>query len=322
MLAKSLAALRENLTLPDHLKARLMRRARRIAVRQIQGKGMGPLEYKSAPADTVEVDEKLGRVVAYYAAFGNKDLGDDIVHPGATLRSVERRFSKVERPQVRVLYGHAMDKVVGHPVRMEEDKHGALAETQYNLGTFWGNEVFHLVKEGDISGNSFGYLPGEGTQDQPGFEYDDEGTRHLYEVDVHEYGPLAIPMNNEAFTVGVKGAFDHNGPFINLVEQAMNLVTDVVIEAEALAMRRAERKTGVKTLGDDHIEALQELVDAATAASADLAALIAARAVEAKTEGQPPPDTTTDATARALQLQMELARARLRHAGIKEISLP
>jgi HK97 family phage prohead protease len=317
MVVRSLKAIQENITLPKHVKARVARRARRIAIKQVRGKGMGSLEYKSVAAGESPEIKDEGIVVDYYAAFGNVDQGDDILHPGATVKSVEERFAKAERPLIRAIYGHDHSKVVGHPIRMEEDSHGAIAETKYNLETFWGNEAFHLVKAGDINGNSFGYLPGIGTKEQPGFTYDDDGIRHLHEVVVYEYGPQPFPMNTAAYTVGIKSDLDHDGPFVKLVEQAQNAVLDVLIEADALALRRETRKSGVDHLGAQHIEALEELMDVAEVAVSEIKGHVELTPPKAKAEGEGS-SVDADSVARALRLKLDLARGRLRHAGITE----
>lgn len=312
LLSKAIKDLLADFTLEDHIRAALVRRARRIATRVLTaGKGLGSLEYKGVmlqPSD-FQTDRKEGIVTAYAAAFGNTDEGDDILYK----RAFEDTLAERPLREVKVLYNHKTDQMVGSPRRVVEDDHGLLTESKYNLNSFWGNEAFALVDSGDITGYSFGYLPretGPGGQGK-GFAYDDLGRRHLYSVNLFEYGPLAIPMNTQAFVVGVKSGLDHGTAFSGLAEQAANAILDLHLEAEALATRRLEKGRGRGWLSEENEKAIGGFLDIARATVKEFEDLLAAK----------PGGGDQQAAllqSKSLKASLDLMRARLAYDGIKE----
>lgn len=294
--------------LQPHVRKRLLRRASNIAGFLLFGRKEGGalLEYKSASvAATQYATEPSGIVTAYAAAFDNADEGDDVLHKGATIASVADRMRDPARPQIRVLFSHFHDKIVGHPLEVREDDHGVLTKSQYNMNTFWGNEAFHLVKAGDVDAQSIGYLPGADTPQQKAVLFDDQGRRHLWAVDLYEFGPLAFAMNASARILSAKAGLDPQGPFVQLVEQASMATCAVLLEAEAVAQRKDR-------LSKDNIEALEGHVEDARSSIAALETLIKGYA---EPGGQAPGEDLTS----SLKLQMEMARARLRQSGVKEV---
>lgn len=320
LLVQAIRDLSTDLSVPDHIRAALMRRARRIATHVATGKdALLPLSYKSLDVASKGIDAKPNGVVeGYYGAFGNLDDGDDILYKGSTLDSVAARGPDSQAPLVRLLYGHQKDKVLGRPVWMGEDEYGAIGKAQYNLETFWGNEVFALVRAGDLTTQSFGYLPSEMGPGGvgKGYSFDEMGRMHLHRVDVHEFGPLPFAMNSSAVIVSAKGLDGGEGvPFLSLVEQTTNAITDLVIEAEALVSRRIERPTGRNWLSEGNVKSLQGFIDLARAGIEDLESLLAqGPAAKAEVEATADPDYV-----KALQLSLELTRARLRQHGITEV---
>lgn len=246
-------------------------------------------------------------MTAYAAAFENQDDGDDILHKGAAAASIADRMRDPERPQIRALYGHMLDKVIGRPVEVGEDDYGILTKTQYNLNTFWGNETFQLVKARDIDVQSMGWLPGDDAPGQKAITYDDKGRRHLNKIDFYEYGPLPFAMNSAARILAAKGAVDPQGPFVNLVDQASSAMNAVLLEAEEIAIRKGK-------LTKAHQEALESHVEDARAAIAGIELLLKGEDAEARAEAN-----VVDDLSSALKLQMELARARLAHSGVNGV---
>jgi len=312
------------------VRARLLRRANRIIIRNLYGKSasIGALEYKAMVGGEMHANEAKGQVDMYVAAFDNQDGGDDILYKGATVDSVQERFLDRKHNLIRVLYGHNPERVLGHPLEMSEDNHGLLTKSQYNMETFWGNEVFHLVKAGDLNTASFGYLPADHTPEKKSWEYDDNGRRHLHRVDVYEFGPLPFSMNTEAHAVGVKSGLDHATSFTHLADQAINSVTDFVVEAMALDTRRFGKKTayapsdrgGRKQLSAAHVESLEEMVDVAENAVRDLKGLIELNPIgeeEIPASAGQPEEQSPETVADSLKLQLELARASLKNDGLE-----
>lgn len=316
LLAKAMQDIKTTIDMAPHLLSRLGRRAKRIAIHKITGKGSASeLEYKSA--EGVEfATEPSGIVVAYASAFESKDQGDDVIHVGAWLDSIDRKFKNARRNEVRVLLGHNKEIILGHPVDLGEDGHGLLTKSQYNLNTFWGSEAFHLVEAGDLNVQSVGYLPGADTPQTKSFTYDDYGTRHLHRLELFEYGPLPFAMHSDAFVVGVKSGLRHDTSFVNLVEQATNVVEDVLLEAEALAAKRElRRRPEDRELKTEQYDSLAELAEAGRSLVGQLDLLLKEREI-----GEAP--AVDPAAAKGLKLALDLARARLQHAGIKETIIP
>jgi len=302
----------EGSDLPPQTKRRLLRRAQRIAMHLLGHKGGSePLEYKYLPMGEVEVKGKEGIVVGYAMAFGNTDYGDDVIYPGSAADSLNRMMPAV-------FYGHDKFKILGHPVQVKGDDTGYLTETQYNLKTFYGNEVFHLVEAGDIKHQSVGYLPADDTPEQKAVEYDDRGVRHLHRIDWFEYGPLPFALNPRAVLLGTKGmgvALDHDVSFSVLVEQAANVISDLAWEAEALHERRSERPSGWRGLNLKHQEVIEEFLSEAEACMNTLRTLTP---TEQKGLGDSPAAPGGAETVQGLSVKMALVQARLRHAGILE----
>lgn len=290
--------------LPDHIKKSLMRRAKNIAYGALGHKGTGiTLEYKGGPlaAATTEAEG----IVYAYAATWDKDLGDDKIIKGA---SVEWVADALPQGLISVLAGHDLAKVIGSPIEVKEDDTGIFTKARYNLETFWGNEMFHLVKAGDLRRQSIGWLPGKDLPGSPAMTYDTEGTRFLHRIELHEFGPLPFAMNPGATIIGAKSLISSDTSFVSLASQATNAVQAVLMEAEALHARRAMRAHGTKELGADHIEAIQILSHEAKAAVAAMEALL----TKSEDSGEPAEEARHDA--RAVLTMIDLARTR---AGIK-----
>lgn len=174
------------------------------------------MEHKIFPSFVTKVDEAQGIVEHLVAVMGNKDLGDDVIWPGAFTKTLNERGNKV-----KVLDLHKTDsimRVLGKPLMLHEigaaelpetvkakypDATGALAATtQFNLKTPEGLGAFERVKAGDISEWSFGY-----DAINPDFSKGPDGkttVRNLREVRLFEYSPVIFGMNEATMTLSAK----------------------------------------------------------------------------------------------------------------------
>ena len=178
-------------------------------------------EQKSFPAFGVKLlDAEQGIVEHIVAVMGNIDRGNDVIHPGAFVKSLMERGGKV-----KVLDGHdasSVLNVVGKPLEIREvgrlelppdliaqypDATGALvAKTQFLLDTPEGRGVFDRIKNGAVDEYSIGYDPivaDYATLDRP------EGkttVRNLREVRLWEYSPVVFAMNPATSTLSAKDA--------------------------------------------------------------------------------------------------------------------
>ena len=259
----------------------------------------------SLPLPILEVKEAAGapdgpayEVEGYLAAFNNRDLGGDVVLPGAFDASLAAGH------KVRFLRQHDHSKVLGTVLALKADAHGLHGRFKISR-TPLGEETYQLLKDGALDSFSIGYLPDEA-------EHKDNGVRELKQVTLLEASVVSLPMNPRALVTAVKahpnGAADV--PFDALWQQlrdAFVSLTAGVAEAKAL---RARRQAGGRELTGRHLEQLSRTLEAAEATLTELRSLAPA----------PPagPPQAKAAGADGVRLRLELARRRLQRAGVLE----
>lgn len=141
-------------------------------------------------------DENEGYFEGYGSIFNNKDLGNDIIEPGAFSKSLARKGPKA----VKMLYQHKADEPIGVFDEILEDNKGLKVKGRLAMGTQKGREVYELMKMGAIDGLSIGYRVAN-----KGAHYDDKGkTRRIKEVDLMEISAVTFPMNPRAKIRSVK----------------------------------------------------------------------------------------------------------------------
>jgi len=254
------------------------------------------LEVKEAPAGDGEAPAYL--VEGYVAAFNNKDLGGDVILPGAFDASLAAGH------KVRFLRQHDHSKVLGTVLELKADAHGLRGRFRISR-TPLGEETYQLLKDGALDSFSIGYLPDEA-------EHKDNGVRELKQLTLLESSVVSLPINPRALVTAVKahpnGAADV--PFDALWQQlrdAFVSLTAGVAEAKALQARRAADRPP-RELGPRHLEQLSRTLEAAEATLTELRSLATAPpSAEAKAHG---PD--------GVRLRLELARRRLQRAGVLE----
>ena len=256
------------------------------------------LDLKEAPAG--DGTAPAYEVEGYLAAFNNRDLGGDVVLPGAFDASLAAGH------KVRFLRQHDHSKVLGTVLALKADAHGLHGRFKISR-TPLGEETYQLLKDGALDSFSIGYLPDEA-------EHKDNGVRELKQLTLLESSVVSLPMNPRALVTAVKahpnGAADV--PFDALWQQlrdAFVSLTAGVAEAKAL---RARRQAGGRELTGRHLEQLSRTLEAAEATLTELRSL-----------AQAPPAGPPEAKAAAadgVRLRLELARRRLQRAGVLERS--
>lgn len=194
----------------------------------------GPSDYKQSPGFVTDIDTATGVVKAIVSVFGVVDDGDDIIHPGAFVKTLSERGHRV-----RVLNSHnSRDvlSVVGRPVTMREIGRGELppavllrypeatggllTETQYLLDDPTSKAVYDRIAAGLIDEYSIGF----DIVDKPDYSKLDQadGTkrtvRNIRAVRLWEYSPVIWGMNPASATVDVKTAPEEVKPY-GAVEQ-------------------------------------------------------------------------------------------------------
>lgn len=243
------------------------------------------IETKRLDGDTWEVSG--------YASTYDRDLGDDVVVPGAFRKSLDAG------PKVRFLYAHDPGQVLGTVRELKEDDRGLYG--RFNISrTALGQDVHTLLKDGALDSFSIGYIPRDSERDEKA------GTRRLTEIELLEVSVVAIPMNPAAVVTAVK-AVDYSLMDLDELLRVYSEHTESALaQVKAVAERR--RAEGRK-LSDRALEVVEAL---RVRAEADAAALLALATA--------PPDETKDtpATVRAVGLvESHLRRARLNEARRK-----
>lgn len=136
-------------------------------------------------------------VSGYASTFGNVDLGNDVVMPGAFTKALEGGS------RVRFLHSHDPRMVLGVPLALKEDKTGLYGEFKISK-TKLGEDTRELLRDGALDSFSIGYVPKEWEYEGKG----DERVRQLKEVSLLEVSLVAIPMNPEAIVTGLKSWMD------------------------------------------------------------------------------------------------------------------
>lgn len=141
---------------------------------EIKGQLRTHLEHKSGAED--------GSFTGVLSTYGNIDEVGDICEAGCFDRSIE--VSGTTRP---LLWQHNPEEPIGHFEIMSTE--GALTISgKFNLDTQRGREAYSLLRNGDIDGLSIGYRATD-------YTYDQDGIRHLKEVDLLEGSFVTFPAN-------------------------------------------------------------------------------------------------------------------------------
>ena len=121
------------------------------------------------------------RIQGYASRFGERDLGGDIVRPGAFAASL------ITRPAPRpMLYVHDTSEPIGVWERVVEDATGLRVEGVIQSGSEVADRVIALVASGAVDGLSIGYRTARSRPDTEG--------RELLELDLFEISVVAFPM--------------------------------------------------------------------------------------------------------------------------------
>lgn len=136
----------------------------------------------------------------YASTFGNIDLGDDVVMPGAfeeTIKELEAKGGNLP-----VLWQHNHDQPLGIFTEMKEDSKGLFVKGRLPKDdSLVSGRVIPQMKVGSINQMSIGYSCwGDGS-----FTVVD-GIRQLHKIMLWEVSLVTIPMNQEAVVTGMKAA--------------------------------------------------------------------------------------------------------------------
>lgn len=153
------------------------------------------------------------RFAGYAAVFGRPDRGGDVVRAGAFARSLKRGAGSVP-----LLWQHEAGRPIGRIDYLKEDRRGLRVIARLSESAA-GREAAALLKEGAVSGLSFGYrvreatgplrLPacgsrsgqastGAGRAEGGAGSGRADGLRELIDVDLVEVSLVTLPMQPKA----------------------------------------------------------------------------------------------------------------------------
>ena len=150
-------------------------------------------EVKFAPVDLKSV-EADGTFCGYASLFGEVDLGQDVVMPGAFRESLRLRGAR----GVKLLFQHDPNEPIGVWLELNEDIKGLFARGRLMPEVTRAREVLSLMRAGALDGLSIGFRTVQGRTDPA------SGVRRLDKVDLWEISVVTFPMLPEARVSTVK----------------------------------------------------------------------------------------------------------------------
>lgn len=142
-----------------------------------------PLEIKS-------FDEK-GTFEGFASVYNNRDLGGDVVSPGAFQKTLQSRGSEVP-----LLFSHDSHRPIGIG-RVEDSSKGLRIYGKLTLAVPDAQATYALMKDGVLKGLSIGYNT---VRDEV-----QNGVRYLRELKLFEVSLCVFPMNEAATVTSMKG---------------------------------------------------------------------------------------------------------------------
>lgn len=149
-----------------------------------------------------------GLFSGYASVFSQRDMGGDIVMPGAFAKSLQAYPAS----RVKLLWQHDQSEPIGVWASLTEDARGLKAEGRLILDTARGREAHALMKAGALDGLSIGFRTIRDEMDRK------SGSRLLHEVELREISVVTFPANASATVAAVK----HFQTDFSLIARAIN----------------------------------------------------------------------------------------------------
>ena len=236
-----------------------------------------------------------GWEVAGYASTWDRDLGGDVVAPGAFAAHLG------SGAKVRFLYAHDAAQVLGRPLELREDDRGLFGRFRISQ-TRLGQDVHRLLTDGALDSFSIGFIPRDFDRDEK------SGLRTLKSVELVECSVVAMPMNPQATVTAVKEWDFGQLPLETLLEHYERYRTGVLGQAKAVAERRLGEG---RRLSDPALAVLERLRADAEADAAELLRLATTPPAQKDDDSAPVKTAGHSAQTEGL-VEAHLRRARLR----------
>jgi hypothetical protein len=165
----------------------------------------GIYEYKAvtSPSMITDVDPAKKTVTGYASIFGNKDLDDDIILPGAFSKSIAENGPQGNN-SILFLWQHNPGKVLAKPSVLREDAKGLYYEATVTSGATFAEDALKLIGEGLVEENSIGFQTVKSAIIQPDAQNWETWYRELIELNLYEHSAVTWGANPEARTTGMK----------------------------------------------------------------------------------------------------------------------
>jgi hypothetical protein len=158
------------------------------------------IKYIERPFEVKELQDD-GVFEGYGSVFGNVDLGNDIVLPGAFTDSLAAWKTAGRLPPV--LWQHRSGEPIGPYVEMEQRDQGLWVKGRLLVNDVQrAREAHALLKAKAINGLSIGYIMREDSYDRV------TDIRSIKRADLLEVSVVTYPMNTMATVTAVKSAID------------------------------------------------------------------------------------------------------------------
>lgn len=160
------------------------------------------INFKNIPIKEANADESNRTVSGYLAAFGNIDLDQDIIMPGAFIKSITDHGPQSESAQkIIYLYMHNMSEPIGQFKVLEEDETGLYFEADIDEIEL-GNRVLKQYASGTINQHSIGF---NYVWDKCNWEMvGDKEAFVCHELKLFEGSPVSIGANENTPFLGFK----------------------------------------------------------------------------------------------------------------------
>ena len=156
-----------------------------------------PFEIKALDRVTQPDGAEIGIFEGLASTFGERDLVDDVIEPGAFREALD------DPRRVKMLWQHDADQPLGVWERIAETDRGLQVRGRLVLDVRRAFEAWALLRAGAVDALSIGFRIPDPARDQ---RIDPEsGLRHIKRLDLWEVSIVTFPANPKARVERVKG---------------------------------------------------------------------------------------------------------------------
>lgn len=223
----------------------------------------------STKAEIKSVDGKKGIVTGYFAHFNSLDSDDDIILPGAFLKSIQENGPASAKPRIKHIMNHNVYQPLGVLTDLKEDTTGLYYESQIGTHTL-GADFIKMVESGLITEHSIGFRTIKWERNS------DSDVRLLKELQLWEGSSLtAWGANSNTPLTGLKGAVEYSAEdliekqkalekFCRATDASDETIEMLLLHAKQLSQIILEKSTTKPPKDDTKPDELKGFADAFT----------------------------------------------------------